>query len=213
MKNQLLPYLIGGVLSPAMSVIACLFLGYKFWKRAGVWRLLVVFSGIHVGVTIISWTKAFLQSSNFNLGVVDDLTSQLLALVILILFNRTLGKKNLTWYFITGYCVTLAMAILVTHHLAVLRSMTAVYIVLASLLTLLHLYYWTELKDQPIHRTPYFWVLGSFLVQFPSQIAMAHWLDLTVGQGQMSLLWLYYAVSVVPEALASSYLIFATFQG
>ena len=206
----MLTYRVGCLLASCLAGIAAVLVTLRFWKTPGAWRLVVAYAMIGFGFDVAEWSCWRLHHSTFSLRMAHDVILQSLALLVLMRLNLHTGRRCLAAGIAVGSAaLLLVMALLPVHDLTIWRSIDGAWVFTSVLTTLLFFYTWGGIRNYRIQQVAEFWLLASLLVYYAAQAAMANWLHLVVN-GEGSLLWAAFAVSVLPEALAAAYLIKAT---
>lgn len=197
-----LPYLVGAGVASVMSFWMALYLIQRFWGSKLLWQRILAWYGVSISVAIFPvWGVPLLGYPNTQIRLGCDLIEQVIALACMVLMVR---RFKIGLYVVLGYITLWSLVLLSGYGFTGLRLFGAVYIFIVTLAAIFTSFF--DYRVKRIQNSIIFWTLATFLLRFPAQIAIANWVHLTVELNQSGILWLYYAVSILPGIISSVYI-------
>lgn len=206
----MLIYYVGAFGSSVLGLLTCALLVRKFWNVGGIWRHLMIYSMIGVGFDCQEWRMALVGRHNVYLRQIHDVVLQGMALAIMFMLLRRMGRGRVGLGLLAGPFLIALMVLDSEHGAMLFRSVNGTFTLLAALVTLSLLFLWQEMRHVCLHRAAEFWMLTGFVVCYASQAAMTTWVYRILHQGGAHLGWLEFPVSYLPDTLTAIYLALTT---
>lgn len=200
------PMLLGAAASAVVSLAA---LGRILTKR-GVGLPLIVYTLISIGFSLTGWGCYLYGYQTLQIEQIQGCILAMAAWGVLSHIHNTIYPGTFRNSVLLGIAGSSIASALLHYSLDAVVTGMSLFVFAFALYLMFRLFYHDDYADIALGDIQHFWILLAFLVQFPSQVATANWIYLTVNRGATTLIWLFFAVSALPTALSSLYLLRST---